>query len=197
MIAEAVEAAGAVMIIKRPQMLPDSVVGCFWRRFTDEAPQDVIYDALVSTKESTTERLSMMMPPCVRSLFTDKVSARIAMLEDPKRSPRMCFTFSELPSPDWPTFELMYRKGKEVRNHRYNIFNMGMTQLVEEHHHPALLSDRYFEARVRLFVYFMFGYVLQPNRVSTCGNGAGTIQVRVSFNPAGPHVTIFEGRHDR
>lgn len=177
-------------------MLPDSVVGRFWRRFTDEAPQDVIYDALVTTKESTIERLALMLPPCTRSRFTQTVSNRIAMLEDPELSPRMRFTFSELPSPDWPTFELMYRKGREVRNNRYNIFNIGMAQLVEEHHHPALLSDRYFEARVRLLVYFMFGYVLRPNCVSTCGTGGGTIQVRVSFNPAGPHVTIFEGRHD-
>lgn len=183
------------MITERSQMLPDSVVGCFWRRFTDEAPQDVIYDALVSTKESTIDRLSLMMPPCVRSRFAHKVSKRISMLEDPELSPRMCFTFSELPSPDWPTFELMYRKGKEVRNPRHNIFDLGMSQLIEEHHHPALLSDRYFEARVRLFVYFMFGYVLKPNCVSTCGTGGGVVQVRVSFNPAGPHVTIFEGRH--
>lgn len=28
----------------------------------------------------------------------------------------------------------MYRKGREVRNNRYNIFNIGMAQLVEEHH---------------------------------------------------------------
>ena len=131
-----------------------------------------------------------------RSRFTQTVSNRIAMLEDPELSPRMRFTFSELPSPDWPTFELMYRKGREVRNNRYNIFNIGMAQLVEEHHHPALLSDRYFEARVRLLVYFMFGYVLRPNCVSTCGVGNGALEVRASFNPAGPHVTIFEGRHD-
>lgn len=176
-------------------MLPDSVVGTFWRRFTDEAPQDVIYSTLITTHEATAERLALMLPPCVRSKFASKVSTRIAMLENPNCSSSVRFTFSELPSPDWPTFELMYRRGREANNHRYSLFNAGMGQLIQEHHHPALLSDRYFEARVRLFVYFMFGYVLKPNCVSTCGLGDGVIQVRASFNPAGPHITIFEGRY--
>lgn len=184
------------MIIERPQMLPDVVIGQFWRRFSDEAPQDVIYDVLVSTKETTIEKLEMLLPPCVRSRFESKVNERLAMFENPRLAPRVHFTYSELPSPDWPTFELMYRKGKEVRNVRYHLFNLGVAQLLEEHYHPAILSDRYFEARVRLLTYFMFGYVLRPNCVSTCGVGNGALEVRASFNPAGPHITIFEGRHD-
>lgn len=84
----AIAVVAVTMIIERPQMLPDSVVGSFWRRFTDEAPQDVIYDALVTTKESTIERLALMLPPCTRSRFTQTVSkSEIAMLEDPELSP--------------------------------------------------------------------------------------------------------------